>query len=151
MASFETRTGAAGSDQDRAQREAGRLTVSSAKFGDVRGVEGPYRFASELVGCGEHGGAAACSPSAATSRRAHLPEPSRPSSCLTCSPLPPAMLSHPPVSMCVLSLCVAVEEREEVCLSLRLCACLWRRGCACFYGDGGGGLGVLEGAKGGGC
>lgn len=59
--------------------------------------------------------------------------------------------------MCVF-VCVCVEfvcdggEKREVCLSLRLCACLRRRGCACFYGEGrreGGGLvGVLEDAGG---
>lgn len=43
--------------------------------------------------------------------------------------------------VCVLCLCV-MEGKEEVCLSLRLCACLRRRGCACFYEEGwGGGVG----------
>lgn len=126
--------------------------MSSAKFGNVenlRGTERPYRFASELVGCGEHGEAAACSPSAATSRLAHLPR-----ACRSRAVLHAALhVVHfrrrcSLMSLCVLSLCV-VEEKEEVCLSLRLCACLWRRGCACFYGEGGGCLGVLEDARGG--
>lgn len=61
--------------------------------------------------------------------------------------------SHTRLCLCVcVSSCLCVMEgKEEVCLSLRLCACLWRRGCACFcverrrcggVMEGGGGLGA---------
>lgn len=78
---------------------------------------------------------------------ASLPGPSCPSCRLTCCILRCAMFSHLLLSLCVSCLCVMMEK-EEVCLSLRLCACLWRRGLACFYGDDGEGwLGDVGGCR----
>lgn len=50
-----------------------------------------------------------------------------------------SMLSHSLMALCVCVCLCVMEGKEEVCLRLRLCACLWRRGCACFYEEGRGG------------
>lgn len=121
---------------------------SSAKFTnapDLARHRGPYHFAtwSDAVD------AVKKRPSAPA---ASLPAPNSPSCRATCCLLQPQIV-HFPMHLCArltrLCLCLTEEREEEVCLSLRLCACLWRRDRACFNGvDGARWLGVQDEARG---
>lgn len=125
-------------------RNPGRM--SSLKFGKWRffeGTWGPYRLASGLIRSGGHGAETPCD---AASVLAHLLYACRSRALVLQSAWHVVFTqqwSHAGLWLCTCvcacacaCLCV-VEGKEEVCPSLRLCACLWRRGCACFSEEGG--------------